>query len=471
MGLLFYPRGGSAQVARYLARALETRGHRVTLATGSLGPSGSPGNADTFFSGLELVVAAYDDALAAWQAGDDPLSASMPMHPSFEPKDGVADRCFDEVSPARAGHASAAWRQLLGASERFSASDLLHLHHLGPLHAAAAELYPSRPVVTHLHGTELKFLARVLRGGGGTYGAFWAERMIGLARQAAATICISPHDSSEAARLLGLDPDSITVVPNGVDVGRFRVERAGGAARLAAWRRWLVEEPLAWIEDDHRPGALLVTEEQLRHAFLDGTGEPRPVLLYVGRFLAFKRVPLLVRAYARARREHAVEAPLVVWGGAPGEWEGEHPATVARACGLLGERPSAFFVGWRGHDELPDGLACADVLVAPSVDEPFGQVYLEAMSAGLPVIGTSTGGPPSFVNIVPGEEDGWLIPPDDEEALAEALARAVAPAEGGERRRRGENAARHVRERLSWETIAARVESVHDHVLEARGAG
>ncbi len=137
------------------------------------------------------------------------------------------------------------------------------------------------------------------------------------------------------------------------------------------------------------------------------------MLLYVGRFLAFKRVPLLVRAYARARREHAVEAPLVVWGGAPGEWEGEHPATVARACGLLGERPSAFFVGWRGHDELPDGLACADVLVAPSVDEPFGQVYLEAMSAGLPVIGTSTGGPPSFANIVPGEEDGWLIPPDD----------------------------------------------------------
>ena len=52
-----------------------------------------------------------------------------------------------------------------------------------------------------------------------------------------------------------------------------------------------------------------------------------------------------------------------------------------------------FFSGWRGHDELPLGLSCADVFVAPSVDEPFGQVFLEAMSCGLPVITTCTGRP------------------------------------------------------------------------------
>ena len=87
------------------------------------------------------------------------------------------------------------------------------------------------------------------------------------------------------------------------------------------------------------------------------------------------------------------------------------------------------------------------------------------MSVGLPVISTQSGGPPSFVNVVPGEEDGWLVPPDDERALAAAIATAALDAE--ERRRRGSNAARHVREAWSWDGIAARVEALYERVLGA----
>ena len=50
-----------------------------------------------------------------------------------------------------------------------------------------------------------------------------------------------------------------------------------------------------------------------------------------------------------------------------------------------------FFDGWRDHDQLPLGLSCADCFVAPSTDEPFGLVYLEAMACELPVIGTLHG--------------------------------------------------------------------------------
>jgi D-inositol-3-phosphate glycosyltransferase len=182
------------------------------------------------------------------------------------------------------------------------------------------------------------------------------------------------------------------------------------------------------------------------------------VLLFVGRFLAFKRVPLLVRAYARARARLAVPAPLVIWGGAPGEWEGEHPHTAATRAGVEG----VFFAGWRGHADLPLGLACADCFVAPSSDEPFGLVYLEAMATGLPVIGTLSGGPPSFVNVVPGEPDGWLIPADDEEALADAIVHAVE--RPGERALRGRNAARHVRQSYSWDGLASRFTDLYDEV-------
>ena len=183
-----------------------------------------------------------------------------------------------------------------------------------------------------------------------------------------------------------------------------------------------MSEPQGWDEATSTPGSIRYTEAEVIDAFFDAeTGAARPVLMYVGRFLAFKRVPLLVRAYARARERMSVPAPLVIWGGWPGEWEGEHPHTVVTREHIDG----VFFDGWRDHDELPLGLSCADCFVAPSTDEPFGLVYLEAMACELPVIGTLSGGPPSFINVTPGEPDGWLVPPDDETALANAMVTAI----------------------------------------------
>jgi glycosyltransferase involved in cell wall biosynthesis len=108
--------------------------------------------------------------------------------------------------------------------------------------------------------------------------------------------------------------------------------------------------------------------------------------------------------------------------------------------------------------------------VAPSTDEPFGLVYLEAMACELPVIATLSGGPPSFVNVVQGEPDGWLVPPDDEAALTEAMVTAVEAV--AERTRRGANAGRHAREGYSWESTAGRVAALYDsHASRRRGRG
>ena len=69
--------------------------------------------------------------------------------------------------------------------------------------------------------------------------------------------------------------------------------------------------------------------------------------------------------------------------------------------------------------------AARTYMVAPSVGEAFGSVYLEAMSAGLPVVATTTGGPPTFLNLDVHAPEGWLIPPDDEDALVEVLVNAL----------------------------------------------
>jgi len=183
------------------------------------------------------------------------------------------------------------------------------------------------------------------------------------------------------------------------------------------------------------------------------------VLVFVGRFLGVKRVPLLVRAYRRARPRMRHPAPLLIWGGHPGEWEGEHPHTVAEREGAEG----VFFLGWRGHDELPLGLNCADVMVAPSVKEAFGQVYVEAMASGLPVIATRSGGQVSFVNTDPVRPNGWLVEPDDERALADALVDAVDDEPG--RRQRAANASAQIRAGYSWNGLATRFAALYDSVL------
>jgi glycosyltransferase involved in cell wall biosynthesis len=463
MGLLFSPRGGSALVAAYLSRALAEREWHVTLACGSLGGDGAVGHAETFFAGVDTVPVAYDDAVARWERGEDPMDAPVPMHPSFERREGVPDRSFPQVSPAQGEKMVAGWSRLIAGSAGLRDARILHLHHLTPIHDAAEAVLRETPVVTHLHGTELKLLDAIQREepgvGQGPYAGWWAERMGEAARRSEATIVISPHQHDEAVRLLGLEPERVHLIADGVDIERFAVRRAGAEERRRRWRGWLARDPQGWDEASRAPGSISYSEDEVDAAFFDGaTGEPLPVLIFVGRFLAFKRVPLLVRAYARARERMAVPAPLVIWGGAPGEWEGEHPHTAATRAGIDG----VFFAGWRGHDDLPLGLACADCFVAPSTDEPFGLVYLEAMACGLPVIGTLSGGPPSFVDVASGEPDGWLVPPDDTDALAAAIERAVA--EPGERRRRGANAARHVRTSYSWSSLAGRFTDLYEAV-------
>jgi glycosyltransferase involved in cell wall biosynthesis len=202
------------------------------------------------------------------------------------------------------------------------------------------------------------------------------------------------------------------------------------------------------------PGSIAYTHEQL--APFAGGG---PVLLYVGRFTEVKRVQLLVRAHARARERFERPAPLVLLGGFPGEWEGEHPLETVRATG----DPDVFLAGWRGHDDLPDGLNAADLLVLPSVREQFGAVIVEAMACGLPALAVDAHGP---AEIVEAGETGWLVPPDDEVALADALVEAVNGDD--ERRRRGDRAYQVARGRYSWPALARGLAGVYDEVASGR---
>jgi len=103
--------------------------------------------------------------------------------------------------------------------------------------------------------------------------------------------------------------------------------------------------------------------------------------------------------------------------------------------------------------------ATADALVLPSVAEAFGLVLVEAMACGLPVIACRAHGPAA---IVADRKTGWLIPPDDEEALVDALISAARGEE--ERRARGRRAQTDSR-RYGWAEIAPRFASLYEELL------
>jgi glycosyltransferase involved in cell wall biosynthesis len=436
MGIYFYPRGGSAHVCRALAAEFERNGFAVSVLSGSRSDLGEHASAPSFYGDLDLRAVDFAPALA----GADPQryagpAGTAPMHGSYEDRPGAEDpilASFDDVAFELQVEAWTRELQLAGAAE----AELLYLHHLTPLSEAAARAFPETPVLGHVHGTELLMLERIAAGAppSWTHAEAWAERIRGWAERCERIVVSSPAGLDRAAEVLDLDPERFVCIPNGFDPS-FAPRQLD---RRSHWRHHLVESPQGW-KPGAAPGSAAYEEADL--APLDGT-----VLLYTGRFTEVKRLPLLIEAYAAARPRFAGPTALVLLGGYPGEWEGEHPVETVERLGL----DDVFLAGWHSHAELPDFLNAADLLVHASVREQFGQVLVEAMACGLPVIAIDRHGPAAIVD---DGESGWLVPPDDADAFADAMVEAVNDAAA--RGRRGEHARGEALDHYAWEGIGA----------------
>src|SRR2546428_9157702 len=94
--LFFFPRGGSAQVTRSLARALPAAGWQPTLAAGSLGQAGEPTHAASFFAGIAGPAIDYSPALDL----AEPLAPPLPFQPSYQDRPDAPPRIFAAVDDA-----------------------------------------------------------------------------------------------------------------------------------------------------------------------------------------------------------------------------------------------------------------------------------------------------------------------------------------------------------------------------------
>ena len=214
-------------------------------------------------------------------------------------------------------------------------------------------------------------------------------------------------------------PGDYKVIPNGVDLERFR-----RAVPIARWQ--------------------------------DGTRN----LLFVGRFESRKGLLELLKAYRLLRRA-GCQCRLLVVGSGPQEREARRYLMTRKMGGVE-------FLG-RVSDEERDALfKTADVYISPATGrESFGIVLLEAMAAGTPIVCSDIHG---YKGVVRRGREGLLVPPKKPKAIAAAVARLLSDDEL--RATMGANGIARAEE-FSWERVTAKVDDYYGFVirrLAAQGA-
>jgi glycosyltransferase involved in cell wall biosynthesis len=121
--------------------------------------------------------------------------------------------------------------------------------------------------------------------------------------------------------------------------------------------------------------------------------------------------------------------------------------------------PGVQFTG-QVDDTIPY-LQAADLFVLPSATEGLSNAMLEALSTGLPVLATSVGGTP---DVILHDVNGYLIPPDDLEALKSGLLALLA--DESLRARLGREARQSIRQKFSLDSIAMQLTTLYHRLLK-----
>ena len=190
-----------------------------------------------------------------------------------------------------------------------------------------------------------------------------------------------------------------------------------------------------------------------------GLDQQRFIVLYVGRFAARKGIDTLIQGVAMLRRRHAVDACLLLAGGAlPGE--ALELARLKQIASELGVAGHVLFAGPQPRSNLRDLYAAANVFAATPWYEPFGLPPIEAMACARPLVVSELG---AIGTVVDDGRTGFLIPSRDPVALADRLARlhrrpglASAMGEAGRRR---------ACEHHTWRRQAARLLALYREAL------
>ena len=302
-------------------------------------------------------------------------------------------------------------------------ADIVHCHtwysHLAG--CLVKQLSGARLVLT-THSLEPHRPWKVEQLGAAYHASSWIEQT--AYENADGVIAVSDQMLSDVTSLYRVDPERVTVIPNGIDAGEYKPT----------------------IDPD-------VLER-------NGIDPEIPYVLFVGRITRQKGIIHLVNAIERLTPGMQV----VLAAGAPDtpEIAKEMESKVSRVQ-EAGTHPVVWIEEMLPRPEIITLYSHARVFVCPSVYEPFGIINLEAMACETAVVASRVGGIPA---VVQHEKTGLMVDynPDNFAAtLAQALNRLMAdPALCAEYGRRGRT---RVKEHFSWEAIARQTHRYYQTLL------
>ena len=308
-------------------------------------------------------------------------TAAVPPREDHGPLPVLHPRYFTLPGFGRAADGAVLFRQMVPRLRRLQHHfpfDLIDAHYAFPDGAAAMLLarHFRVPYCVTIRGGDIDVLARHrIR-----------RRVIRRTLSGAATvISVSAHLADGAVRM-GLVPAArVRVIPNGVDVHRFRPRSRSEARRQLGLP----------VE-----GRLLVCAANLT---------------------AEKGQHVLVEAMAQLRRTGSTVPQLALIGS--DQWgRGSYQERLQGRIDALGLRDRVSLLGSRPQQELPLWYSAADLLVLPTFREGCPNVVREALACGTPAVASRVGGVPE---LLPSPSLGTLVEPGDPAELATAIGRAL----------------------------------------------
>lgn len=303
----------------------------------------------------------------------------------------------------------------LAVANKDSDFDLIHIHDwlVAPAGIGFKHLL-RKPLVCTMHSTE--------HGRSSLHGpdSYMIDGLEWWACYEAARIIVTSNSmKGEVCGHFQVSGEKADVIPNAIEVEKYAV----GIDRWSARRRF-------------------------------GVGDHEKLVLYVGRLVPQKGIEHLIRATPHVSRRFP-DAKFVIVGEG---WMRGHLEWLADQSR---QRWRINFTGFISDDDLVALTKSADVMVVPSVYEPFGIVALEAMAARVPVVASQVGG---LAEVVEHDKTGVYAYPGSSDSIAWAIERVLS--DPGYRDWLVKNAFEAIKNRFSWEAVAKQTVGVYKRVLE-----
>jgi glycosyltransferase involved in cell wall biosynthesis len=307
------------------------------------------------------------------------VTAVRPGLPGSETIDGVAVVRVGVDVRSALSKASASIRMLAKLLRLLPAVDVVHIHGISQKNLPVAIMARTigKPVVVTLH-TSGQDEPQVAAARGRL--ASWVFRSARL------ILAVSPNLIRRCEEA-GIEASHIRLTPNGIDIERFRPVTASERAEI--------RRGLGWNEHER-------------------------VVIFVGFFSRDKRPDLLFRAWQRLAAQGVAAKLVYVGATASPYYEVDHTLAedIRAQAAAMGRGADVVFV--EPTHEMQRYYRAADVFVLASVREAHPVALVEAMACGIPVIASRIEGATDVV--IDDGVNGRLVNPDDEEALASALA-------------------------------------------------